>query len=378
MVLADIVQLRHTLHSLPDLSNHESGTAEIISAFLKQTNPSSIIENIGGHGIAAIYEFPKPGKTVCIRCELDALPIEEEALMPYHSSKEGISHKCGHDGHMAIVSALGDWVGRADLEHGKVVLLFQPAEENGQGAKRIIKDEKFNRIGIDYIFALHNIPQEKLHSIIIMDKSFSAEVISFVIKLKGNTSHAAEPEKGINPALCISQLLTSLETLQVADPYKEEYAVLTPVHIELGNKSYGISPGEGEIHYTIRTWNKNHMDILKTKIKQIIHQTCDAHKTKYLLEWLEHFPASINNQENNALIRSAAGANQYKIFDRPFPLKFGEDFGTYAKHYKAGMFGIGAGLQTPPLHHVSYDFPDDIITTGVNMFKSIIEEILRK
>ena len=377
MTIPKVIELRHNLHAHPELSNYESNTAKIITAFISQYKPDKIIQRLGGHGIAAVYDMPDEGPTIMIRCELDALPIEEiNEDLTYKSILKGVSHKCGHDGHMAIVSGLSEWLDTKPISSGKVILLFQPAEENGQGAERVINDTRFKSLEPDYIFALHNIPSEPMHSIILMDKGFSAEVISVIIKITGVTSHAAEPHKGTNPARCLSQIITSLEELNVTDPNDDKFSILTPVHINMGEANYGISPGSGELHYTLRTWDEIHMTKLKEDINNIVQQICEQQETSYTLKWLEHFPASSNNSACNGYIRQAAMENKFDLIDRPYPFKFGEDFGWYTSEYKTAMFGLGAGLDTPPLHNAAYDFPDEIIPTGIAMFKTVIRSIL--
>ena len=378
MINTEIFDLRKALHEKPELSCFEFETAKRIKKFVEKHNPTSIIENIGGAGLAVVYEYSKKGKSITIRCELDALPIQEENQFKHQSKNKGVSHKCGHDGHMAIVSGLIFWLKNQAFKSGKVILLFQPAEETGEGAFRIIKDKKFKALKTDYIFALHNIPKEPLHSIIITEKGFSAEVQSFIISVKGKESHASEPENGINPALGLAHMITSISTLNVTNPKDENFTIITPVHINMGQKSYGISPANGELHYTLRAWNSKKMLITKTKIEAVLKKTSQFHKLAYEIAWLEYFPASINDMESNLYISRAAKENNYKTIMRPYPFKFGEDFGWFSRVYKTAMFGLGAGIDTPALHNADYDFPDEIIETGISMFKSIIMNIMKE
>ncbi|MFC5045166.1 amidohydrolase [Aquimarina hainanensis] len=374
----EIIGLRRELHSKAELSNVEYTTASIIKNFIKGHNPTKIIEGIGGTGLAVVYEYPEKGKTITIRCELDALPIQEDTPMDYKSIYKGVSHKCGHDGHMAIVTSLVYWLKNSELNRGKVILLFQPAEETGEGAAKIMSDENYKKLKTDYVFALHNIPKEPLHSIILLESGFSAEVQSFIVKVKGKESHASEPENGINPALCMSEMVRLISKLNVTNPEESSFAILTPVHIIMGQESYGISPGRGELHYTIRTWSSEKMDSLKSTIKKILDETSEDHGIEYELKWLEYFPASKNDQESNIYVRRAAIENEYKITERKYPFKFGEDFGWYSQSTKTAMFGLGAGISTPALHNADYDFPDELIRTGYSMFKSIILNILEE
>ena len=376
MVDEELVRLRRELHSNPELSQNEILTAQRIHSFVSAYHPSEIITNLGGQGLAVCYNYSQAGPTVAIRCELDALPIEEENKISHKSKVPGVSHKCGHDGHMTIVAGLSKWLQEQSFENGKVILLFQPAEEIGKGAYDMLQDNRLQSLEIDYIFALHNIPGEKMHSIITMDEGFSAEVISLSIKLEGQESHAAEPDKGISPAIGISQLVSSLSKLNAPEPEDKNYSVLTPVHIIMGEKAYGVSPARGEIHYTIRTWNTEGMSELKSRILQEVEEICRMERLEFQVDWFEHFPASENDRGCNEIIRQAAKQSALVIIEKPHPFKFGEDFGWFSKQYKAAMFGLGAGVDTPALHSRLYDFPDELISTGIEMFKGIIQKIL--
>lgn len=374
---AAIVNLRKELHQHPELSGEESNTAQRIKHFITTHHaPTRFINNVGGHGLVAVYEYANPGTSVTIRCELDALPIVESNTFSHQSHVGGISHKCGHDGHMAIVAGLIFWIKKQNFTSGKIVLLFQPAEETGKGAYEVMNDERFKALHSDYIFALHNIPGEPLHSIITTLPGFSAEVQSFALYLKGKESHAAEPEHGINPATAMAQIVNAISQLNVPEPSKDDFAILTPVHITMGEKAYGISPGKGELHYTLRTWNGDIMNKVKQHLHEVITTTCRSHNLEYTIDWFEYFPASINDPLSVEYIKEVAQASGYQIVERPYPFKFGEDFGWFSKEYNTAMFGLGAGTHSPALHHADYDFPNEIIETGIKMFAALIERAM--
>lgn len=375
--ISKVVNLRHKLHQHPELSGNEFGTAKQVKDFIQENSNPHIIESIGGAGLAAIFDYADEGPNIAIRCELDALPIHEANDLAYRSDSEGTSHKCGHDGHMAIVAGLIFWIQKQEFQKGRITLLFQPAEETGKGAHKMLQDPKFGDFKPDYIFALHNIPGETKNSIIYLDKGFSAEVKSLSIKLFGKESHAAEPEFGSNPAKSIAELIALFSRMNKNDPKLDNYAVLTPIHINLGQKSYGISAGYGELHYTIRTWSDKRMSSLQTKIEKKLQEITLKHGIRYEVNWFEHFPASQNDKYCNRQILQAAEKLQLEVVHKPYPFKFGEDFGWFSKHCQTGMFGLGAGINTPALHNSHYDFPDDIIETGLLMFQHIIETILR-
>jgi len=376
MTIEKIKSLRKELHRYPELSGQEVETAARIKKFIRKHHSSKIIENIGGNGLAVVYDFSNKGPNIVIRCELDALPIEEANNFEHRSRNGGIAHKCGHDGHMAMVAGLVFWLKEQDFKQGKVILLFQPAEETGTGAPDVLKDERFRALNPDYIFALHNIPGQPLHSIVTIRGNFSSTVQSVAIQLKGKESHSAEPEHSINPALCMAELIQKFDTLNNNDPTKEDFRLCVPVYSSMGVKSYGISAGFGELHYTVRTRSVEKMEELKQEVNNILSAICPKHKLRYTAEWVDYFPAVVNDNTCNQIITETAKTCNYDIIEKSTAFKFGEDFGWFSEEYKAAMFGIGAGLQSPALHQADYDFPDEIIETGMNMFKGIIKKIL--
>lgn len=376
MQASDIKTFRHLLHSYPELSGKEGNTIQRIADFLAASDPSACIYNLGGDSFAAVYSFSEVGKTVVVRCELDALPIHEVNDMAYRSQHEGVSHKCGHDGHMAIVAGLAYRLRQHDLRRGRVVLLFQSAEETGQGAEKVVCDPRFQSLKPDYVLALHNIPKQPLHSIISTGSTFSAEVISFRLKVVGKECHASEPENGQNPTMAIAQLMTELSLLEERDAMKEDFALLTPVYTRIGKKAYGIAAGEGEVHYTLRTWNRKRMDALKESVTKYIEYICIDHGLQYEMDWFEYFPATQNDARCVTYIKQASGDLNLERVKQATAFRFGEDFGWYARRYPSAMFGLGAGKDTPDLHHADYDFPDEVIETGIDMFMRVIQYIL--
>lgn len=371
-----LISLRKELHIYPELSGKEHTTAKRIVEFVKDYHPTNIIDNIGGHGVSVIYEFGDSGPTVVIRCELDALPILETNNFSYQSKNKGVSHKCGHDGHMSIVAGLSIWLDEAEFIKGKVVLLFQPAEETGKGAALVLEDSEFLNLAPDYVFALHNLPGQKKHSIVVKSGHFSATVQSLCIKLKGKKSHASEPENGVNPALAVAELIQLFSTFVHTDAKREDFALLTPICIEIGEKAYGISPDNAELHYTVRTWSGELMTVLEDKIKHAVHTIVQKYQLNSEIDWFEFFPASNNNVECVDLVKKVANQKGIELVENPNSLKFGEDFGWFSSTYKSAIFGLGAGEDHPALHHAVYDFPDELIDTGLIMFKGLITEIL--
>jgi amidohydrolase len=374
--LKELIQLRKEIHQHPEVSGNESKTAQRILAFLSKYKPDEIRTNLGGNGVLAIYRGKREGKSILFRCELDALPIQEINSFDYKSINKGISHKCGHDGHMAILCGLAKKINENPIEQGTIMLLFQPAEEDGSGAKSVVTDEKFKDIKVDFAFALHNLPGFPLHQIVIVENTFTCAVNSIIIKLHGKTSHAGEPENGINPALAISEIILAFNGKIQEDISQENYCLITPIHINMGEKAYGVSAGYGEIHFTVRSDSNSFMKKTESELEKIVAAIAIKHNLKSNIHWTESFQANENDLEAIKYIRKSASTLNLAVLEKELPFTFGEDFGLITQQFKGAMFGLGAGKDSPSLHNPDYDFPDEIIMTGTSLFYQITKEIL--
>lgn len=374
--MEELISLRRELHQNPELSGFEKETAVRIQNYLSQYPPTKLLTNIGGNGILVIYEGKEKGKTILLRCELDALPIHEINSFEHKSKVENVSHKCGHDGHMAIFCGVAKKIFENPLEKGNVVLLFQPSEENGKGAQAVFDDENFKLIQPDFVFALHNLPGYPKNQIVVKEGTFTCAVNSIIIKLHGKTSHAGEPENGNNPALAISEIIAAFLKKKQTNILEKNYCVITPIYIEMGEKAYGVSAGYGEVHFTFRSNKNKLMQQIENELEEIAITIASQYNLKTEISWTENFKANENDKVAVDFIRNAAKKAELKILEKEVPFSFGEDFGLFTQHYKGAMFGLGSGKNAPALHNPDYDFPDEIIISGVSIFTSLIKEVL--
>jgi amidohydrolase len=268
--IEELITFRKELHANPELSGEEKETAKRVVAFLEDCSPSEIISSFGGNGVVAVYDSGNKGPTLLIRGDMDALPINEVNTFKHRSKIDGVSHKCGHDGHTTILLGLAKLLSKNPPKEGKALLLFQPAEEIGAGAAAVLSDEKFTSLKPDWVFGLHNLPGFSMHEVVIRKDSFTASVVSLVIDLNGKTAHAAEPENGVNPSLALSELLLQASVWSNNSPGRDDFAVVTPVYVNLGSQAYGTSAGEAKLGFTIRTWTEEEMEKLKAKIENFL------------------------------------------------------------------------------------------------------------
>ncbi|MBO0934716.1 amidohydrolase [Fibrella aquatilis] len=376
MIAHPLVALRHDLHQHPELSGQERETARRLIAFVQPFAPTRIVSELGGTGVAVVYDFGAGGPTLLFRAELDALPIEETNVFTHRSSRAGVSHKCGHDGHAAALAGLAPWLHNRAFEAGRVILLFQPAEETGKGARAVLDDPRFADLRPDYVFSLHNVPGYPMHEVVWVKGQFSPTVQSMAIRLYGKEAHASEPENGINPTLAVADLVRAFDARVVADPARADFALVTPIYLRVGQPDYGISAGYGEAHFTLRTWQPQPMEELVRTLTTHLDSICRVYHLQSDVRWFDYFPTTLNDTYCNAMVTKATVLAQLPIRQRPTPFKFGEDFGWFTQAFPGAMVGLGAGLDTPALHNPDYDFPDELLDTGVRLFGGIIEQFL--
>tara|TARA_B100001063_G_scaffold204776_1_gene199441 strand:+ start:6480 stop:7607 length:1128 start_codon:yes stop_codon:yes gene_type:complete len=366
-----LVDLRKKLHQHAEIAHKEIETAKIVTDFLEEQNPDQLIQNIGGYGLIAKFKGNKEGKTLLFRAELDALPIAESNSFNYKSKNELWGHKCGHDGHMAILCGLSDYLKEKDFP-GVVYLLFQPAEETGEGAKKMIADFDFKKLKIDYAFALHNLPNFEKGQVILKENTFAAASSGVIIHLKGKPSHASHPQNGINPtmaAMQINQLLFELPQMHTA---LDEAALITPIGTQIGQKAFGTSAAEGSIYATIRTYKNENLNTLKKLLSTKAEAIAKMHNLGFNIEFVEHFQAVENHPQAYKIVKKAATEMNSKEVKEIFP--WSEDFGHFSSLFPTCFLGLGAGKKQPQLHNEDYDFPDEILEDGITIFKNIIEE----
>lgn len=375
MGISDFIEKRKALHQNPELSGQEFQTQAYIQELISQFNPAAITE-VGGTGLLVRYDGKQAGKTVLVRAELDALPITEINTFDHRSKYEAISHKCGHDGHMIILSRLACLLSRTPPKKGTVYLLFQPAEENGMGARAVLDDPAFQSIRPDAVLALHNMPGYPEGQVILRDGTFTPAVRSPIVKFFGKTSHAAEPELGINPAEAMAQLTLEALRLSQTDTSRDDFFLVTPVYTTMGSPSYGVSAGYGELHLTIRSWENQLLNERSATIETLAEKIGKTYGIETKTDWTQEFAANNNHPEIVNLIRKVANQQRRAVYNLPAPVKWGEDFGLFTEHFKGAMFGLGAGTDCPALHNPDYDFPDSLIEIGSNLFDQAVRNFL--
>lgn len=377
--VAALTAWRRHLHAHPEISGAEAATAANVAAALADTGPDKVMTGLGGHGVAAVFEGRSPGPSLMFRCELDALPIEETGDLPHRSTVPGAGHLCGHDGHMAILGGVARALSRTRPAQGRVVLLFQPAEENGSGAAAVIGDPAWSAIAPDFAFALHNMPGVPVGRALLAEGVVNCASRGLRIRLTGRTAHASEPEKGISPMPALARLMPALSGLGTggtSDKDGGEFSLVTVTHAQMGAAAFGIAPGEAELWATLRTRTDAAMAALVAAAEGEASAAAKAAGLGLEITYHDVFSHCENAAEATAILARALDATGIRHAPGDLPMRASEDFGRFGQGAAAAMVFLGAGNAQPPLHAPDYDFPDALIPIGSRLFLSVIGDML--
>jgi len=371
----ELVRLRKELHQHPELSGQEKRTADRISRQLRAFNPDHLMENLGGFGVAAIFN-PVNGnfdKTILFRAELDALPLHEVADLPHNSKNNGVMHACGHDGHMAILIGLAKKISNKPFTGKRYILLFQPSEETGRGAGQLLDDDRFSNLDIDCGYALHNLPGFRENTVFVKYGTFACASAGFEIAFKGKASHAAYPEQGVNPALTVAEFIREISH-ELAHFFENDSAgKYTFTFIKMGEPAFGMSPGEAKVGITVRASTDGKLREAFKLAESAVMRSEKQFDGIISLSQKEPFSAVINHQDGVDKVKKATQESGLQMEELTDPLPWSEDFGEFGKKFPVTLFGIGAGLNSSPLHSETYDFNDRLIETGVKIFEKLMD-----
>jgi len=374
--LMELTEFRRELHRYPELSGEELETARTIAEALTQMSPTRILTGLGGHGVAAVFDSGTDGPTVLFRAELDGLPIEESNDIAWASQIPGKSHVCGHDGHMTMLLALGRMISRQPVARGRIVLMFQPAEEDGSGAKAVVADPAYKEIQADWAFAIHIEPGRPFGYVSTCPGLINCASLGLEIKLTGKTAHAADPEDGVSPAQAVAKLIPALEALGSGGNLEDDFRLVTITHVQIGEPSFGVAPGEGVIYATLRTTHDEGMESIETDARNLAIAAAEEFGLKVKFDVFDNFAASINDVEAFEVAAKAMDAINVAYGDAGVPMRASEDFGVFGWGAKAAMLCLGPGERYAALHNPDYDFPDDLIPVGSAIFERIARDLL--
>ena len=377
--IRDLTAFRRELHQHPELSGEERETARRVCDKLADSAPDTVLTDVGGHGIAAIFDSGVPGPTILFRSELDALPIEELGDIPHRSTIPGKAHLCGHDGHSTILLGLGRTLGRQRPPRGRVVLMFQPAEENGAGAAAVVADPCYDRFKPDWAFSLHNAPDVALGTARLGAGPANCASRGMWIRLTGSTAHASRPKDGNSPMRAMAELMPALESLGTGGDLNADFTMVTITHATLGAVSYGVAPGEARILVTLRTVADSGMDGLMAQAEALIAETAKRFCLVSDFGYDDIFLASVNDAQATEVLNEGIARAGLGLQPQTRPSVGSEDFGRFGlSGAKSAMLFLGAGPDCAAVHTPMYDFDDRLIPMGVRIFTEALTACLER
>jgi hippurate hydrolase len=385
-MLPEVVQWRRLLHQNPGLMYEE----HFASAFVTEKLTAWGIpfkQGLGKTGIVGIIEGRQntSGKTIGLRGDMDALPIHETSGQPWASKIPGLMHACGHDGHTANLLGTAKYLNETRNFDGRVLLIFQPAEEGGRGAFAMMQDGLFkDDLKCDAVYGLHNWPTMPFGTAGIREGALMAAVDNFSITIHGIGGHAAYPARCIDPIVVGANLVTSMQTIVSRMVPAQEMAVLSITNFKSGTGASNVRPESAEISGTVRTFSNVVRQKIEHQIRIMTHAISSSYGTTATIKYENEIDAVINSEQHAHIAAEAMGkVIGLENVDLKTEITLaGDDFGGMLAAVPGAYIFIGQGLPdaTSPhsrgLHHPGYDFNDDILATSIDYFAELVESSL--
>ncbi|MCZ8158240.1 MAG: amidohydrolase [Leptospira sp.] len=381
----EMVKYRRAIHQNPELMYEEKETAKLVSSHLKSLD-FILEEGIAETGIVCLVDSGIPGKTVLIRADMDALPIFEENSHEYKSIHPGKMHACGHDGHTSILMALSSELKTSLKEFvpkGRVLLCFQPAEEGGSGADRMIQAGILDKYKVDACFALHVWNHIDIGKLGVVDGTMMASVDEFFITVKGVSGHGALPQHTVDPILIAAHIITGLQSIVSRNVDPLEPCVVTVGSIHSGN-AFNVIPETAELRGTVRTYSKSVYDLFPSRLEDLVRGIAKSFGGDVDFQYKRIDKPTINDPKMADIVREAAiqVLGPDCLTEEHTRTMGGEDFSAFLMERPGCYFFVGSRNETKgfvnPHHSSFFDFDEDALPIGLSVLKAVIHNYLSK
>ena len=371
-IFPEIVNIRHQIHSNPELAHEEHATASLVSDVLIKYG-YDVTQHISGTGVSAILDSGKLGKTVALRADMDALPIQEDTTLSYQSKNTGKMHACGHDGHTATLLAAACALAQCKNQFkGKIKFIFQPAEETGTGAAAMIKAGILDNPKVDAIFGYHNTPKSEAGVFRTKSGCIHASQDVFTITVHGRGGHGAQPQLTIDPIYIGSLIIQAMQGIvsRLISPTEPVVVSVTQFH---AGTTHNVIPDEATINGTIRAVNAEIRCMVKQKLKDIATDLATAFGATAKIDFSYCFPPTMNSPIETQLAYKTAQhiLGDDKAFILSDPGMASEDFSYYLEQIPGCFFWVGTGFKDLNVHNSHYEFNDAIIPIASEVLAKI-------
>jgi amidohydrolase len=375
-----LIEIRRTIHMHPELSFQEVETARLVAEWLRKFG-IQVKTGVAKTGVVGLLRGKHPGKTVAIRADMDALPMEEASPVPYASKVRGRMHACGHDAHVAMLLGVARFFSEIpDKLKGNIKWVFQPAEEGGAGGKVMVEEGVLENPTVDAIFGTHVFPLLPAGKVGVYEREGLAATDRIRIKIIGKGGHGAFPHLCKDPILAAGHLITQLHTLVSRNINPLDSAVVTIGRIS-GGTANNIIPDAVELEGTVRSLVPQVEEELKRRIEAVVKGVAQSFGMEYEYDFEYGYPMLINDPEMSKLVaRACAGGIGKENIEWVKPSMGGEDFSYYLQKIPGAFFRLGNRNEAKgtihPYHSSLFDVDEDILPLGVEMFVRIIDEYL--
>jgi len=376
--LDELIAFRRDLHENPELLYDVNRTAEKVAEALRAAGVDEVVTGIGRTGVVGVIrgQTNKSGRAIALRADMDALPILEETGAEWSSKVPGKMHACGHDGHTTMLLGAARELVKSRAFDGTVIVIFQPAEEGGAGAKAMIDDGLFKRWPVNEVYGMHNRPNLEVGNFTINSGPIMGSVDVLDITIDGVGGHAASPHHTIDPIPVTAALIQAIQTLtaRTIDPLDSAVISITTIH---GGDAFNVIPQSIKLTGTVRTLREEVRNLVEEKLTRAVQGIADAFGAKATLDYQRNYPVTVNHEHETELAALAAEAvSGAERVTRDMPATLGgEDFAFMLNEVPGAMINIGNG-PSANLHHPKYDFNDDVIAWGCSYWTTLVKQRL--
>lgn len=369
---------RRQLHQIPEILFDLPQTSAFVADKLESFGCDEVHRGIGKSGVVAVIEGNgTAGPTIALRADMDALPMDERTNLPHASKHPGRMHACGHDGHTAMLLAAARQLAASRSHAGRVVLIFQPAEEGGHGARVMIEEGLIDRFGIDEVYAMHNQPGRPVGDFATRSGPMLAAGDRFVITLRGRGGHAAAPHLAADPVVAQAQLVAALQSIASRRTDPLDQAVVSVTWLSAGSPdALNVIPSEVRLGGSIRALNPATRASNQQHLRDLVAGIAGSFGMEAEIDWRVGYPVTVNSPAATEAALAAARAIGTGAVDADCPPEMGsEDFSYMLEQRPGAMVWIGNG-DSAPLHNPGYDFDDRAILPGLQYWLELVRQRL--
>jgi len=384
----ELQAIRRDLHAHPELCYEEQRTADVVAAKLTEWG-IPIVRGLGVTGVVGVIKNGTSHRAIGLRADMDALPMQEINGFAHASRHPGKMHACGHDGHTAMLLGAAHHLAQHRNFDGTVYLIFQPAEEGGGGARRMMDDGLFTQFPMDAVYGMHNWPGIPEGHFGVVSGPMMASSNEFRVIVRGKGAHAAQPHRGIDPVMVAVQIAQAWQTIVSREKNPLESAVLSITQIHAGSAT-NVIPDEAELVGTVRTFSTAVLDLIQRRMEEMATGVAAAFNASVNFSFKRNYPPLINHPQQTAFaveaMRDVVGTE--RVDTNVEPTMGAEDF-AFMLQEKPGCYVFigngegthragGHGLGPCQLHNTSYDFNDNLLPIGASYWVRLVEMRLPK